>query len=77
MIWYNYFETDRWLTQDIKITNAGHTKTNRKPALAVYNGRLYMAYKSGTNDDLWHNYFDGSNWLAKTLKLRPMGIRRQ
>ncbi|MBT3877871.1 MAG: hypothetical protein HOF76_02300, partial [Candidatus Scalindua sp.] len=55
--------------QDIKISKGGHTKTNKGPALAVYDGKLYLAYKAGSSNDLWYNVFDGTEWLEQDIKI--------
>ncbi len=44
-LYYNTFDGNNWLDQDIKITKDGKTRTSNAPALAVYDGKLYMAYK--------------------------------
>jgi hypothetical protein len=69
-LWYNVFDGQSgWLEQDIRITQDGHSQTSAAPALAVFNGQLYMAYRSADNDDLWYNVFDGQNWLAQDIRI--------
>ena len=41
-LYYNAFNGTEWLGQDINITN-WWAKTRNTPALAVYDGKLYMA----------------------------------
>lgn len=73
-LWYNYYDGQRWLDRDRKITsNSGHTLTSHRPALAAYNGKLYMAYKSGSNDYIWYNYFDGNAWLEQDICVTKNG----
>ena len=67
------FDGSNWLANDIKITQGGHTKTSRGPALAVYNNLLYLAYRAGSSDDLWYNVFDGANWLAQDIRVTRDG----
>ena len=69
-IWYNYFDGVVWLEQDRKVTSAsGHSKTNEGPAIAALGSRLYLVYKSGSNNEIWYNYFDGTSWLEQDLKV--------
>jgi hypothetical protein len=37
--------------------------------LAVYDGKLYLAYKAGSSNDLWYNVFDGTEWLEQDIKI--------
>ena len=46
----------------------------RGPALAVYNGLLYLAYRGGGSDDIWYNVFDGNSWLAQDISVTQGGI---
>jgi hypothetical protein len=62
------FDGMSWLAQDIRISQAGRTKTNAAPALAEYNGQVYLAYKSGSN-----SVFDGATWLAQDIKITTNG----
>jgi hypothetical protein len=72
-IWYNYFDGRKWLDQDIPITQHDHTKTSAGPALAVYNGLLYMAYKSSGDDDIWYNTFNGQSWNSQDSPITRYG----
>jgi len=63
-VWFTAFDGGSWVIPDIPISQEGHTKTSEGPALAVYNGQLYTAYKSSSSNDLWYNFFDGSGWLV-------------
>jgi hypothetical protein len=73
-LWYNVFaDTAGWLVQDLKITQGGHTQTSEAPALAEYNGSLYLAYKSSGTNDLWYNVFDGTSWLPQDIKISQGG----
>ncbi len=45
-LYYNTFNGTSWLDQGIKISKDGKTKTDNKPALAAYNGKLYMVAAS-------------------------------
>jgi hypothetical protein len=46
-VWYNYFDGNSWLAQDIKVTTDGHIQTSKDPAVAVFLGVLFVAYKDG------------------------------
>ena len=51
----------------------GHSKTSDGPAMAEYNGKLYLAYKGSGSNDLWYNVFDGTSWLADDLEISQNG----
>jgi len=72
-IWLTLHDRTEWMIPDVPITQNGHTKTSAGPALVVYNGKLYMAYKGSGSDDLWYNYFGGTNWLAQDIKITNDG----
>jgi hypothetical protein len=77
-IWFTAFDgttSDEtgWFIPDVPVTKHDHTKTSEGPALAVYNGLLYMAYKSSGDDHLWYNYFDGHNWLDQDIQITKDG----
>ena len=74
-LWYNdnVFDGTSWLANDLEITQGGHSKTDAGPALAVYNGKLYLAYKGNGSNDLWYNVFDGTSWMANDLEITQGG----
>jgi hypothetical protein len=72
-IWFTAFDGGTWVIPDIPISQQGHTKTSKGPALAVYNGKLYAAYRSNSSNDLWYNVFDGTSWLTQDLKITQAG----
>ncbi len=72
-VWFTAFDGDSWVIPDIPISQEGHTKTSEGPALAMFNGGLYAAYKSSSNNDLWYNVFDGTSWLVQDLKISQGG----
>jgi hypothetical protein len=59
--------------QDRKITQNGHIKTSQSPALAVHNGLLYLAYRSGSSADIWYTTFDGTSWKDPDVKITRDG----
>ena len=67
------FDGASWLANDLEITQNGHSKTSASPALAVYNGLLYLAYKGSDSDDIWYNVFDGKSWLAQDISVTRNG----
>jgi len=72
-LWYNVFNGTSWLANDIEITQNGHSRTSAGPALAAYNGLLYLAYRGGDSDSLWYNVFDGTSWLANDIEITQNG----
>ena len=72
-VWFTAFDGGSWGIPDIPISQEGHTKTSEGPALAMYNGRLYAAYKSSSTNELWYNVFDGTSWLAQDIKITEGG----
>lgn len=41
--------------------------TNESPAIAVFQDRLYMAWKGVGEDNIWWNYFDGASWSSQQI----------
>jgi hypothetical protein len=74
-IWFTAFEDGTgWFIPDVPVTKHGHTKTSAGPALAEYNGRLYMAYKSSGHDDhIWYNVFNGQSWFGQDHPITRYG----
>ena len=73
-LWYNVFDGSSWLANDIKITQNGHTKTSRGPALAVFNDLLFLAYRAGDDEDeMWFNVYDGTSWQAQDTRITRNG----
>jgi hypothetical protein len=67
-IYYNYFDGAKWSPQQ-RVSDGVQPATSARPSLAVFNGKLYMAWKgsasaTGTTDDqhIYYNYFDGAKW---------------
>jgi hypothetical protein len=77
-IWFTAFDgtDDTWFIPDVPVTQHGHTRTSASPALAVYNGLLYMAYRSSGDDHIWYNYFDGHSWLDQDRPITQHGHTR-
>jgi hypothetical protein len=73
-LWYNTCDGQSpWLATDLEISQNGRSQTDAGPALAAYNGKLYLAYKGAGSNDLWYNVFDGANWLATDLEISQNG----
>jgi hypothetical protein len=73
-LWYNTCDGQSpWLTTDLEISQNGRSQTDAGPALAAYNGNLYLAYKGAGSNDLWYNVFNGANWLATDLEISQNG----
>jgi hypothetical protein len=72
-IWFTAFDGTDWFIPDVPVTKSGHTKTSAAPALAVYNGLLYMAYKSGGDDDIWYTVYKGESWSAGDSQITRYG----
>ncbi|MBZ5490947.1 MAG: hypothetical protein LAO76_08450 [Acidobacteriia bacterium] len=72
-IWFTAFDGNTWVIPDNPISKNGHTLTSAAPAMAEYNGKLYLAYKGSGSDDLWYNVFDGTSWLANDLEITQNG----
>jgi hypothetical protein len=72
-VWFTAFDGGNWVIPDIPISQEGHTKTSERPALAMYNGRLYAAYKAASSTDLWYNVFDGTSWDLEDHKITEGG----
>jgi hypothetical protein len=75
-IWFTAFDGKNWVIPDIPVSQNGHSLTSAAPALAVYNGLLYLAYRGATSGDLWYNVFDGSAWRANDIKITQGGHTR-
>jgi hypothetical protein len=73
-LWFNTCDGQSlWLATDLEITQNGHSKTDAGPALAAFNGKLFLAYKGSGSNDLWFNTFDGANWLTPDLEISQNG----
>lgn len=72
-IWFTAFDGSTWVIPDNPISKYGHTVTSAAPAMAEYNGKLYIAYKGKDSDDLWYNVFDGTSWLEDDLEITQHG----
>jgi len=72
-IWFTAFDGKTWVIPDVPVSQNGHTLTSAGPAMAVLNGKLYLAYKGSGSDDLWYNVFDGTSWLANDLEITQNG----
>jgi hypothetical protein len=72
-IWFTAFDGTDWFIPDVPVTRNDHTKTSAGPAATVFNGKLYMAYKSGSDRDLYYNVFDGQSWLDQDIHITKGG----
>ena len=72
-IWFTAFDGKTWIIPDVPVSQNGHTLTSAGPAMAVLNGKLYLAYKGSGSDDLWYNVFDGTSWLPNDLEITQGG----
>ncbi len=73
-LWYMVFDGKTW-SEDKKIPHVG---ISYSPALAVYNGKLYLAHQgAGPGSDgagsLWYMVFDGKTW-SEDKKIPHIGI---
>ena len=48
-LFYNVFDGQNWLDQDIKITRYGTVHTARSPVLAEYGKLLYLIYRDNSS----------------------------
>ena len=51
-LWACSFDGDKWLAQT-KVTDQNGAKTSEGPALAAFDGKLYMAYRGESSSNLW------------------------
>jgi hypothetical protein len=72
-IWFTAFDGADWVIPDVPVSQNGHSLTSEGPAMAMFNGKLFLAYKGKDSDDLWFNTFDGSSWLATDLEITRNG----
>ena len=72
-IWFTAFDGADWVIPDLPVSQNGHSLTSEGPAMALYNGKLFLAYKGKDSDDLWYNTFDGHSWLANDLEITQNG----
>jgi hypothetical protein len=75
-IFYTTLTAAGWLVPDVPASQDGHTRTSQSPALAEFNGQLYMAYRSSDDSDIWYNVFDGTQWLPEDIKITQDGHTR-
>ncbi len=63
-LWYATFDGTKWSGD----TNVPFVWLNASPAIAVYNGMLYLAHQgAGSNGPLWFMTFDGNEWSTDTV----------
>ena len=61
-IWFSSFDGNSWAPQQ----NVANVATSVGPSLAVFNGRLFMAWKGMDNDQgIWFSSFDGNSWAPQ------------
>jgi hypothetical protein len=72
-IWFTAFDGADWVIPDVPVSQNGHSLTSEGPAMALFNGKLFLAYKGAGSNDLWFNTFDGANWLATDLEITQNG----
>ena len=72
-IWFTAFDGTDWVIPDVPVSQNGHSLTSEGPAMALFNGKLFLAYKGKDSDDLWFNTFDGQSWLANDLEITQNG----
>jgi C1A family cysteine protease len=66
-MWYSWFDGTTWNGDTQIKTSGGSTpKTSAAPALAVYNNKLYLVYRSSSNSTMYYAWFDGTNWNGDT-----------
>ena len=61
---FAYFEGNCWSMQKTaQAQREDEVCTSHSPALAVYNGKMYMAWKGmGDDEQIWFSFFDGNRW---------------
>ncbi|HEX7152854.1 MAG TPA: hypothetical protein VF618_15300 [Thermoanaerobaculia bacterium] len=52
-------------SEQTDITSQNDAKSSDKPALAVYNGQLWMAYRGASSSTLYSAPFNGTSWQAQ------------
>jgi hypothetical protein len=72
-IWFTAFDGADWVIPDLPVSQNGRSLTSEGPAMALFNGKLFLAYKGKDSDDLWFNTFDGASWLATDLEITQNG----
>ena len=72
-IWFTAFDGADWVIPDVPVSQNGHSLTSQGPAMALFNSKLFLAYKGKDSDDLWFNTFDGHSWLATDLEITQNG----
>jgi hypothetical protein len=75
-IWFTAFDGADWVIPDLPVSQNGHSLTSEGPAMAMFNGKLFLTYKGKDSDDLWFNTFDGHSWLANDLEITQNGHSR-
>jgi hypothetical protein len=73
-----YFDGITWYGNEKIVINKANgepdPKSNYNPGVAVYNNRLYLAYKGEDSNTLYTAYFDGTTWYGNTpIKEQPPG----
>jgi hypothetical protein len=66
-IWWSSFDGQSWAPQEHIVDGVGTTVgTSIGPSIAVFNSRLYAAWKGVTGDErIWWSSFDGRSWAPQ------------
>jgi hypothetical protein len=66
-LYYASFDGTTWHdNMVIDIQGVEAPKSDQTPGAAVFNNRLYIAYKSQSSNDLFTAWFDGKSWAGNT-----------
>ena len=44
-IWFTAFDGADWVIPDVPVSQNGHSLTSEGPAMAMFNGKLFLEYK--------------------------------
>jgi hypothetical protein len=62
-----YNGDNKWSTPETVTGSWGSALTNQAPAVAVYDGDLYLAWKGESTHEIWDSDYNGSSWASQQV----------
>jgi len=58
---------NKWSTPEPVTASWGSALTNQAPAVTVYDGDVYLAWKGETTHKIWYSDYNGSSWASQQV----------
>jgi hypothetical protein len=63
----SYNGDNKWSTPETVTGSWGSALTNQAPAVTVYDGDLYLAWKGESTHKIWDSDYNGSSWASQQV----------